>query len=116
MHNMIETPRFHRDLSFCALHEGEVVGYSHNQVYPEDWEAAGRSEGWIGGLGVLRAWRKRGVATALMKRSFVAMEAAGLDYAMIGVDNDSPTGAHRLYEGVGFRTKHTSVVLERSVP
>ena len=115
MHNMIESPRFRRDLSFCAVHEREIVGYSHNQVYPEDWEAAGRSEGWIGGLGVLRAWRRRGVATALMQRSFVAMAAAGLDYAMIGVDNDSPTGAQRLYEGVGFRTKSTSVVLERSV-
>jgi hypothetical protein len=44
------------------------------------------------------------------------MEVAGLDYAMIGVDNDSPTGAHRLYEAVGFRTKHTSLVLERGVP
>ena len=116
MHGTIETPRFRRDLSFCALHDGEVVGYSHNQVYPEDWEAAGRSEGWIGGLGVLRDWRKRGIATALMKRSFIAMDVAGLDYAMIGVDNDSPTGAHRLYEAVGFRTKHTSLVLERGVP
>ena len=43
------------------------------------------------------------------------MAAVGLDYAMIGVDNDSPTGAQRLYEGVGFRITSTSVVLERSV-
>lgn len=50
-----------------------------------------------------------------MNRSFAAMEAAGLEYAMIGVDNESPTGAHRLYEAVGFHTKHTSLVLERSV-
>lgn len=115
MHDKIGTPRFRRDLSFCALDDREIVGYSHSQVYPEDWDAAGRTEGWIGDLAVLRDWRKRGIATSLLRRSFVAMEAAGLDYAMIGVDSESPTRAQRLYEAVGFRTRHTSLVLERQV-
>lgn len=115
MHDTIGTPRFRRDLSFCALDDREIVGYSHSQVFPEDWDAAGRTEGWIGDLAVLRDWRKRGIATSLLRRSFVAMEAAGLDYVMIGVDSESPTRAQRLYEAVGFRTKHTSLVLERRV-
>jgi ribosomal protein S18 acetylase RimI-like enzyme len=102
---MLDSPGFRQDLSFVAAVGDELVGYSYNEVYEEDWEAAGRSEGWIGGLGVLREWRKRGAATALLGASMNAMRAAGLDAAMIGVDSSSPSGAQHLYQAVGFRTK-----------
>lgn len=104
---VVANPNFRRDLSLVALADGEVVGYSANETYPEDWEAAGRSEGWIGGLGVVRGWRKRGIATALLARSMAAMKADGLDVAMIGVDAASPTGAQALYQSVGFATRIT---------
>ena len=112
---MLESPGFRPDLSFVAVADGELIGYAYNEVYEEDWEAAGRSEAWIGALGVLRRWRKRGVATALLARSMQAMQRAGLDAAMIGVDSSSPSGAQHLYQAVGFRTTITGATWQREV-
>ncbi len=112
---VIGGPNFRKEFSFVAVAAGEVIGYSANESYPEDWEAAGRSEGWIGGLGVVRDWRKKGVATALLLRSMVAMREEGLEAAMIGVDAASPTGAQHLYQSVGFATKNTATTWQREV-
>ncbi|MEA2003189.1 MAG: GNAT family N-acetyltransferase [Actinomycetota bacterium] len=112
---MMDSPGFRPDLSFVAMANGEPVGYAYNEMYPEDWEAAGRSECWIGALGVVRDWRKRGIATALLAHSMRAMHEDGLDVAMIGVDSSSPTGAHHLYESVGFRTRNTATTWQREI-
>ena len=112
---MLESPGFRQDLSFVAVADDDIVGYSYNEVYEEDWESAGQSEGWIGGLGVLRDWRKKGIATALLAVSMNAMRAAGLEAAMIGVDSSSPSGAQHLYHDVGFRTKTTGTTWQLAV-
>jgi len=112
---MIDNPSLIRDRSYVALAGGEVVGYATVEEYPEDWAAAGRKEAWIGALGVLRNWRKRGIATALLTRAMEAMRDAGLDAAMIGVDSDSPSGAQHIYRGVGFVTKITGTTWQLEV-
>jgi ribosomal protein S18 acetylase RimI-like enzyme len=112
---IVDNPGFRRGYSFVAIADGEVVGYASCEEYPEDWEAAGRSEAWIGGLGVLRPWRKRGIATALLARAMIAMSESGTDYAMIGVDSDSPSGAQHLYKSLGFTTKTTGVTWQLAV-
>jgi ribosomal protein S18 acetylase RimI-like enzyme len=40
------------------------------------------------------------------------LRAAGLDTALLGVDAESLTGANRLYESVGFRTRTREVQYE----
>ena len=88
--------------SFVAQADGEVVGYSVNFAYPEEWEGIGHSEGWIGGLGTTRDWRKKGVASALIEASLEAFRALGYDRAALGVDSENPTGALGLYTRLGF--------------
>ena len=112
---MLDSPGFRPDLSFVAIGDGELIGYAYNEVYEEDWESAGRSEAWVGALGVARTWRKRGVATALLARSMLAMRQAGLEAAMIGVDSSSPSGAQHLYQAVGFKTTTTGTTWQREV-
>jgi ribosomal protein S18 acetylase RimI-like enzyme len=112
---MLENPAFRPGLSFVALSGNELVGYAYNEMYPEDWESSGRSEGWIGALGVLRGWRKKGIASALITSSMRAMRNDGLEVAMIGVDSASPTGAQHLYESLGFRTKITATTWQLEV-
>lgn len=97
------------DLSVIALEGNEVVGYCINEVYPEDEELLGRRDGWIGTLGVERNHRGKGVASALIAASLEQFRQAGLTHASIGVDADSPTGAHRLYRRLGFETEKRSV-------
>jgi ribosomal protein S18 acetylase RimI-like enzyme len=113
--HLTSSPGFRREHSFVALGDGEVVGYATVEEYPEDWAAAGRKEAWIGGLGVLREWRQRGIATALLTRAMEAMREAEIEAAMIGVDSESPSGAQHLYRSVGFVTKITGTTWQLEV-
>ena len=51
-----------------------------------------------------------GLARALIARSFHVLKKQGMTEAAIGVDTENPSGALRLYEGMGFRpVKRNSV-------
>ncbi len=106
-------PFFRGDLSFVALDGDEVAGYTINYVAEADWEATGIREGWVGQLGVLRPWRRRGLATALLVRSMRAFRDAGMDAAILGVDAENPTGALGVYDRLGFRPVRRSVRMQR---
>ena len=97
------------DLSVIATAGREVVGYCLNEVYPDDEELLGRRDGWIGTLGVDRDHRGKGIASALIAASMELFRHAALTHASIGVDTDSPTGAHRLYRRLGFELEKRSV-------
>ncbi len=103
------------DLSFVAVVEGDVVGFSFNAHYPDDELVTGRREGWIGILAVLRPWRQRGIASALVERSLRAFEAAGMTHAMLGVDTENETGAAGLYRSLGFEPLHRLTTFELDV-
>ena len=101
------------DLSFVAVDgSGDIVGYCINDRYPADDELLARKEAWIGNLGTLDAYRGRGIASALMSHSLHAFADEGLTHACLDVDSDSLTGAHRLYEKLGFQTKTRTVTYE----
>jgi mycothiol synthase len=59
--------------------------------------------GWIHVLGVRPPWRKRGLATALLRHSFCDFRVRGATRVGLGVDGENTTGAVRLYEKVGMR-------------
>jgi mycothiol synthase len=59
--------------------------------------------GWVGMLAVRRPWRKRGIAEALLLRSFELFYERGYSWAGLGVDATSLTGATRLYEKAGMK-------------
>ena len=61
--------------------------------------------GWVGELGVRRAYRKRGLGLALLKHAFAAFHADGKKRAGLGVDASSLTGALKLYESAGMRVQ-----------
>jgi mycothiol synthase len=59
--------------------------------------------GWVGEIGVLRSHRGRGIADALLRRSFATFADRGSARVMLNVDSENPTGATALYERVGMR-------------
>lgn len=61
--------------------------------------------GWVNQLGVLRPWRRRGLAQALLLHSFDYFYANGTRRVGLAVDADSLTNATRLYEKVGMHTE-----------
>jgi ribosomal protein S18 acetylase RimI-like enzyme len=104
---------FRPDLTFIVLDGGDVAAFSINRVDPEETARQGYSAGWIGTLGTRRAWRKRGLASALIVESMRAFKAEGLQFAALGVDAHNLTGALGLYESLGFVSYRKSVHYEK---
>jgi GNAT superfamily N-acetyltransferase len=69
--------------------------------------------GYVGAIGVRRPWRGRGVAKALLYRTFAEFHRRGETRVTLGVDAESPTGATHLYEGVGMEVESCMVVYEK---
>jgi ribosomal protein S18 acetylase RimI-like enzyme len=96
------------DLSYLALDGDEVVGLVILDVNEDDWALQGYSGSYISLVGVVAAWRERGVAPALLAASLLASRNAGLERIALDVDSENPTGALGLYTGMGFAAVHTS--------
>jgi mycothiol synthase len=73
------------------------------------------SGGWIGALGVLKPWRRRGVGRALLLHAFGEFHRRGASHVGLGVDAENPTGATRLYEGAGMRVVKEDVIYEKEL-
>jgi len=90
---------FDPELWFLAFAGDELVGIS---LCRGEW--AGDPEfGWVSVLGVRKAWRRKGLGSALLLLSFRELRARGKTRVGLGVRADNATGAVRLYEGVGMR-------------
>lgn len=106
---------FRQDLSLIATRNGQPAAYLHTAVYPHDFEDRGRTEAWVEILGTGRAHRKKGLASALITRALAAYRDDGFEYAAIGVDSDSLTGALRLYESLGFQNEKRSIAFGKPI-
>jgi ribosomal protein S18 acetylase RimI-like enzyme len=82
------------EMWFFAYEGDEPVGVLLGQMAGD--------EGWVGDLGVRKAWRKRGVGEALLRIVFRAFYEKGIDRVGLAVDTGNETGAVRLYERVGM--------------
>ena len=71
--------------------------------------------GWIGSIGVRRAWRRRGLGLALLRDSFRRFRESGETVVALGVDAENPTGAVHLYEHAGMRVLWRSDVWEKEL-
>jgi len=91
----------------------EVAGSVMSFIYPAENEAFGVRRGWLDHVSVRRPWRRRGLAAALITASLRALQAVGMTEAALGVDAENPTGALRLYEGLGFRRTRTGVTFSK---
>lgn len=101
-HYVSGSPAFRGDLSYGVFDTDRIVGYCTAYHVAEDAQVTGRLEGWLGQIGVLREWRGRGVATAVMCQVMRVMADAGFEDACLDVDSENPSGAVGLYERLGF--------------
>jgi mycothiol synthase len=92
-------------LAPVATEGGQVVGAAVGRVLED--------VGWIDVVGVRRPWRGRGIARALLSRSFEGFSALQTTSVRLNVDAESLTGATRLYESVGMRVRRGFDVFEK---
>ena len=69
--------------------------------------------GYVDTVGVRKSYRRRGLASALLRRSFADYWRRGIKSVCLEVDGDSLTNAVALYEGVGMRVSHSFVTYEK---
>lgn len=105
--SFVFSPEFRADLSFVAVTQDangddRVVAFGMTSINEDDWEAAGAKTGYISLIGVVRDWRGKKLAPAVLAAVLRAYRDAGLDKALLDVDSESPTGANTLYERMLF--------------
>jgi mycothiol synthase len=107
----VERPRHDPDLWWLAEEGSELAGFSLN-----GWHYSGDpTHGFVAVLAVRRPWRRRGLALALLHRSFADFARRGATRVSLGVDAESPTGAVRLYERAGMRAVRRTVSYDKPV-
>ncbi|MFC2079645.1 GNAT family N-acetyltransferase [Candidatus Bipolaricaulota bacterium] len=98
---------FDETLTFLAMAGDKVVGLSScDPKHPED-----PNMGLVEVLGVRRAWRRKGIALALLHHTFLEFHRRGQKRVGLGVDATSLTGANKLYAAAGMKpTRQTDFV------
>ncbi|MEX0674222.1 MAG: GNAT family N-acetyltransferase [Gaiellaceae bacterium] len=109
-HWMLQPPIFEPELWFVAEEGDEPAGIAICHKRPEI-----SGLGWVGILGVRRAWRRRGLGMALLMLAFQEFRARGFGEAGLGVDAESITGATRLYERAGMHVSARSDTYEKAL-
>ncbi len=89
-----DRPDFDPNLWLVAWDGDQIAGYSQNRFR--------MGIGWVGTLGVLKPWRKKGLGLALLLTSFADFYQRGMPTIGLGVDASNKTGATRLYQRAGM--------------
>lgn len=106
-HHMTSREDFDPSLWFIAWDGDQIAGYSLCRYR--------MGIGWVGTLGVRRAWRKRGLGEALLLHSFGEFYRRGTRTISLGVDAENPTGATCLYKKAGMHVAAEYVIYEKEL-
>ena len=111
----LTNPRFQPHLWQVVwdLATGRVVGHVLTFIDESENEDFNRKRGYTEGIGVDRAWRRRGLGRAIIARSLLAQKAAGMSESALVADSESESGATRLYEGCGFQVLGRSAIYRK---
>ena len=105
----IDSEVFRPDLSYVAVSGGEVVSICLCEVDGEANADKGVAEIYIERVGTIREHRGAGIASHLVVRSMQAAVIAGLERAVLEVDETSHTGATEVYARLGFEVESRTV-------
>ena len=106
-HDKFGNPNFDPSLWMIAWEGDELAGFSQNRMR--------KGMGWIGTIGVRRAWRKKGLGLALLRHSFGEFYKRGTTTIGLGVDSENLTGATRLYQRAGMQAASEYVIYEKEL-
>jgi mycothiol synthase len=98
-----ESPIFNPSLWQIAWQKNEVIGTVLNLIDERENIEYKRKRGHVELISVKRRWRGRGIAKALIARSFSILRDRGMTEAALGVDAENPSGALHLYRKMGFQ-------------
>jgi ribosomal protein S18 acetylase RimI-like enzyme len=97
----------HGPVWFVVRDGDELAGVTRN-------DASVAGGGYVGAIGVRPAWRGKGVAKALLQRTFAEFWRRGTTRVTLDVDSQNATGAVALYERVGMHVDSCGVAFEKA--
>lgn len=105
----VERNTFLPELCVLVFDGDELAGYivPHRGVDP--------GTVYIGHLGVRKPWRRRGLATCMLKTLLATAAGAGWHSVRLQVDADNAHGATGVYERIGFTATTRTVTYELAV-
>jgi len=106
-HHMVEDEYFDPSQWYIAWDGDQIAGYAFCRNR--------NANAWVGTLGVLRPWRKRGLGLALLHHSFGEFYKRGERLIMLMVDSENPNGATRLYQKAGMHVASEYVFYEKEL-
>ena len=117
-HEWLESPNFQPELWQIAWDKNtnRVVGHVLTYIYHAENRQINRKRGYTEGIGVVRSWRRRGLARALISKSLQAQKAAGMTESALIADRDSASGATLLYESCGFQVVKCDTLYRKPMP
>ena len=81
-----------------------VAGMVLNRIDEAENRERGRKRGYTEHIFVRRAWRQRGLASALVAQSLRVLKAQGMEEVELGVDSENESGAQEFYKRMGYQT------------
>jgi GNAT superfamily N-acetyltransferase len=93
-----EDPLTDVDMLFVAFDGDEMTAGVQGLIDPDENRAQGYLRGWTDPVFTRRAWRRRGLAYALLGRALASLKERGMTSAQLGVDSQNPYQALTLYE------------------
>ena len=102
-----DDPDFEPDLLVVGFDGEQVAGGVQGYIVPEENRSNGYLRGWVDPIFTRSAWRRRGLASALLGRALVRLRDRGMTSAQLDVDTRNAHGALTLYERHGFRAERS---------
>jgi len=102
--SIMSTPGYIPELDLvAAAPDGSLAAFCVCQIFTDDApRASGKKEGWTDPLGTHPAYRRLGLARALILTGMGLLRERGIDTALLGTSSSNPA-MQRLAEGLGFR-------------
>lgn len=104
-HALIERDNLALDDSVAALDGNTIIGTGLLGIRD--------NKGWIGGMGVIPEWRRQGIGRQMMHYLIARARERNIDRLYLEVIEQN-TGAHALYQELGFRFTRYLHILKRT--
>ena len=110
---LLEMPWFKNEQTFFAIMGNKPVGFVVGGIDEELNKEKNLRYGWILEVGVLKAYRRKGVGARLMLHMMGVLKAQAMEDVLLYADEMNPTEAQKLYEKLGFEVARKNVIYRK---
>ncbi|GAP12713.1 acetyltransferases [Longilinea arvoryzae] len=114
--SIMNAPDYLADLDLVAMApDGTLAAFCMGQIFGDDVpRAGGKKEGWTDPVGVHPAYRRQGLARALILTGMHRLRERGIDTALLGASSAN-VAMQRVAERIGFRVASNTLFYSKVI-